>query len=91
LILDRPSHVVFVREATGTASIYVNNELHTRERIGGDLSNWEEDYPLVLGGEPTGERPWLGELYLVAIYSRALSRDEIRRNYTLGPEAVSGP
>jgi hypothetical protein len=49
--------------------------------LSGDFSQWSEKYPLVLGNEKTGDRPWDGELYQVAIYSRALSKDEIFHSY----------
>ena len=39
----------------------------------------------------TGDRPWLGELHLVAIFSRALSHGEIQQNFTAGSEIGSDP
>jgi parallel beta-helix repeat protein len=91
LVLERPSQLVYSRDETGLARLYVNGELHAREMIGGSLDNWDESYPLVLGNEPTGERPWLGEFYLVALYCRALNRDEIRQNYEVGQASFAQP
>ncbi|MBN1670948.1 MAG: FecR domain-containing protein [Kiritimatiellae bacterium] len=55
--------------------------------IPGDFSNWSPDYRLTLANEATGDRPWLGELHLVAVYSRALSEAEIRRHFQAGAPA----
>ncbi|MBN1675235.1 MAG: hypothetical protein JXR37_29615 [Kiritimatiellae bacterium] len=56
-------------------------------RIGGDFSCWQNDYRLCLANEflgISGYRPWLGKLHLVAVYSRALSHEEVRRNNAAG-------
>ncbi|MEL4897673.1 LamG domain-containing protein [Crocosphaera sp. Alani8] len=50
----------------------------------GDFSNWNDDYIFALGNEITEDRGWLGSYYLVAIYDRALSKDEIEQNYQAG-------
>ncbi|MBN1674118.1 MAG: FecR domain-containing protein [Kiritimatiellae bacterium] len=60
--------------------------------FGGDFSNWQRGRRIRLAlanelmaafGEP---RPWLGELHLVAIYSRALSASEAAQNFLAGPK-----
>jgi len=51
---------------------------------GGDFSNWDASYPLMLGNEATGNRPWSGKIFLVAIYNRGLSAAEILQNYQAG-------
>jgi hypothetical protein len=53
------------------------------ETVGGDFSNWT-DYRLTLANELNQNHPWLGELYLVAIYNRALTTDEVSQNYGAG-------
>ncbi len=89
--LKAPTHVVFTRESSGTARIYVNNELHLREEVGGDFSNWDDRYPLTVGNEATGGHPWLGKLYLVAVYCRALDSHEVWQNYAFGLNDVYRP
>jgi hypothetical protein len=84
VVREEPTHVVLTRDASGLARLYVNNELHVRESVGGDFSNWDPAYPLVLGNGPTGERPLLGEVYLVAVYCRALDSHEVWQNYAFG-------
>lgn len=50
-----------------------------------DFSNWDPHYPFQLGNEASLGRPWLGEIYLVALYDRALNRGEVWSNFTAGP------
>jgi glycopeptide antibiotics resistance protein len=41
------------------------------------LSNWDLNYPFILGNERTGDRPWEGTVSLVEISDRALPESEI--------------
>jgi glycopeptide antibiotics resistance protein len=41
------------------------------------LSNWATDFPLVLGNEATGDRPWQGKISQLAIAPRAIDESEI--------------
>lgn len=58
--------------------------VHEELLPGGDFSNWDAFYPLMLGNEATGNRPWSGKIFLVAIYNRGLSAVEILQNYRAG-------
>ena len=49
-----------------------------------DFGNWDSGFSLQLGNEATMDRPWLGKIYLVAVYDRALDRAEIRSNLAAG-------
>jgi len=89
-LATRLAHVVFAREASGVTRLYVDGAELAHGKVGGNLSNWDVTYPLVLANELTGDRPWLGELRLVAIYSRALDRHEVWRNYRAGALAYAG-
>jgi len=53
--------------------------------LGTDFSNWEPAFPFQLGNEPSLDRPWLGKIYLVAIYDRVLSRQEVYSHFRAGP------
>lgn len=79
------THVVYTRDATGTARIYVNGVEVATGNVAGDLSNWDNAYRLALANELTGGRPWLGEFHLVAVYSRALAGSEVGQNWQAGP------
>lgn len=65
--------------------IYVNGEMLAENTIpGGDFSNWDPSYYLVLGTEVTGERSWAGRLFYVSIYNRVLESHEVRQNFIGG-------
>jgi glycopeptide antibiotics resistance protein len=49
-----------------------------------NFQNWDEKFHLHMGNEATLDRPWEGEIFLVALYDRALSQGEIRRLYQRG-------
>ena len=49
-----------------------------------NLKNWDEGFHLLIGNEETLDRPWEGEVFLVAIYDRALRLSEIRDLCGLG-------
>ena len=76
------SHVVYTRDRFGVARLYVNTVEVGSRYIGGDFSNWNEGFYFGLANEFGGDdRTWLGEYHLVAIYNRALSQDEVFRNF----------
>ena len=77
-------HVVLTHEANGTSRIYVNGVAVATHNQGSDMGNWDTSFPFVLANEPTGDRPWLGTFYLVAVYNRALSSSEVQQNYNAG-------
>ncbi|HLJ12745.1 MAG TPA: LamG domain-containing protein, partial [Planctomycetaceae bacterium] len=66
------THVVYTRDPAGSARIYLNGKMIATQALAGQLANWSDDYRLSLVNELTGNRPWLGELHLIAIYGRAL-------------------
>ena len=70
-------HVVYTRDASGEIRIYIDGVVVADGLVGGDFTNWDEGYRLVLANELAGDRAWLGEYHLVAIYNRALSQSEI--------------
>jgi hypothetical protein len=43
------------------------------------LDGWDPSYPVFVGDEVGGERPWSGQIQYVGIYGRALDRDEVQR------------
>lgn len=42
-----------------------------------NLSNWNTDFPLLLGNEKTAGRPWQGQVSQLSFISRALSSSEV--------------
>lgn len=46
------------------------------------LSNWDSNYPLVIGNEATGDRPWQGYISKVYITDKAVSAIEAAQIFT---------
>jgi hypothetical protein len=83
ILAQQLTHIVATYDGN-IKKLYINGNLHSEsQQLTGDFSNWA-NYPLVLGNELTGDRTWLGKIYLVAIYNRSLTPDEIFRNYQSG-------
>lgn len=85
-----PTHLVVARNSQGGLRIYLNGQPVVSETRDGDLSNWDHDFPLLLGNEATRDRPWEGRLRLLALYRRALEDAEVQRNHEAGPNVRSG-
>ncbi len=82
------SQVIYSRDKAGTAKIYINSVEQVSGKFEGNLfsifsgeSNPDDAFRLLLANELTGERPWVGEYQRVAIYSRALTKEEVVRSY----------
>ena len=84
------THVLYTRDASGVAAMYVDGVAQASGTISGDLSNWNSGYRLALANELTSNRHWRGELHLVAIYDRALTAGDVNQNYTAGPDGTNG-
>ncbi|HVW35659.1 MAG TPA: LamG domain-containing protein, partial [Pirellulales bacterium] len=75
----RPQHVA-VTYRPGEMVCFLNgNEVYRGRLVEGDFSNWSPQH-LLLGDEWDGQRDWAGAIEGVAIYSRALDAEEIRRD-----------
>jgi hypothetical protein len=85
---DDLSHLVYTRDASDAARFYVNGVQVGHRQVPGDFSNWDDGYRFGLGNEFTKNRPWQGELHLVAIYNRALGPAEVEQNYNAGASAT---
>jgi PKD repeat protein len=76
-------HVVFSRDSAGVETFFVDGAELSSQTVGGDFSNWDEGYRLLLANEITANRPWLGALHLVAVYDRD-RRSDFRRSSSAG-------
>ncbi len=83
------THLVVARNRAGSAAFYVDGLERGRQPVGGDFSKWKE-YRLALADEPApeGGQTWLGAYYLVAIYSRALSAEDVAQHFRAGPTGL---
>jgi hypothetical protein len=79
------THVVYTRDSAGTAHLYVNGVKQSQKTIAGNLSNWSGSYGFALANEFTGDRPWAGRYYQVAVYDHAISGADVNANYSNGP------
>ena len=50
------------------------------------LENWDESFPLIVGNEGTLDRPWEGDVFLIAIYRNALRHKGIQILFRSGWE-----
>lgn len=82
------AHVVYTRDATGHARLFVDGVERKARSHAGPLTGWSDAYHLFLANEPTGNQPWLGAYDLVAIYSRALSPAEVAQNFAAGADGT---
>ncbi|MFL6514782.1 MAG: LamG-like jellyroll fold domain-containing protein [Chthoniobacterales bacterium] len=62
-----------------------------RPAFGGLQLNWDRTFPLTVGNEIGGARPWLGNIPFVGIYGQALSRADVEGPHTnmVGPNGFS--
>jgi hypothetical protein len=77
-------HVVYTREKSGKAIIFIDGRKQAETTVSGDTSSLDANYRLALANELTRDRPWLGEFYVVAVYDRALSEREVMSNFKSG-------
>ena len=74
-----------------TMRMFVDGVAHqTVEPLQGDLSNWNPTYRLVIGNDSSLRHSYQGKIFLVAIYDRALSPDEINQNFVAGIQSRGG-
>ncbi len=77
-------HLVYTRSRDGQSRIYVDGQVVAKNQTMGDFANWDSSYPLVVANENSGDRPWLGRLHRIAIFSRALEGEQIEEKYRAG-------
>ncbi|HEX4948950.1 MAG TPA: LamG-like jellyroll fold domain-containing protein [Blastocatellia bacterium] len=91
------SHLVCTRDATGQTRLYLNAVEIASRKVNGDFGNWEPGFKLALASElPKADEAaprhtWLGDYHLVALYSRALSSEEVQQNFAFGANTNLAP
>jgi hypothetical protein len=78
-------HIVYVRDTLGKEIIYVNGQKAALGFRPSNLNTWNSNSYLRLGNETDLNRPWKGTFYSLAIFDKALTREEITKNFALGP------
>lgn len=88
---DTDLHHLVVTHDDDQVHVWVDGERRASvPSPGGTFAEWVFSYPLLLGNEGDGERPWHGRLAAVALYDRPLSHMEVRQRFLAGPEAAGG-
>lgn len=64
---------VAVTFSEGIERVYVDGAPVAAWRLHGTLRNWQPLFPLVVGNEATGDRPFVGDVFGVLVYDRALT------------------
>jgi len=77
-------HLVYTRDYQGNEHIYINGVQKYEGQRGGDFSSLDSDYFVSIANELSGERPWKGTFYMLAIYNKALFSNEVQDNYDAG-------
>lgn len=77
------THVVYTRAADGTAKMYINGTEVASLTQPGEI-DFSDAHRLALATEIWGEYHWKGAYYLVALYSRALTQNEVTNNFSEG-------
>lgn len=54
------------------------------------LSNWSLEYPLLIGNEQTGDRPWRGRIFVLELTDAATPLASVRRFSTGEPTVIPG-
>ena len=72
-------------------TLYINGVAQPDQVIdSGNYSNWDATDLFNIGNESSNNRPFAGEIYLVAVYDRALSAAEVQQNFVAGADASGG-
>jgi len=77
-------HLIYTRDNHGIEKVFVNGVEMCSGYYDIDLSIIGEDVQLVLASGVTGEKPWHGTYYLVAVYNEALNHNQVLQNYLAG-------
>jgi hypothetical protein len=79
----RPVHLVVTADA-GRRVLYVDGEAAESVPSGAGALTWDAGYRIRIGDERSADRHWLGTVWLLAIYDRALDADEVASNFAAG-------
>jgi hypothetical protein len=70
-----PRRLAGIIAAWGAIALMVSGALQTRTQ----LSNWGVDYPLLIGNEETGDRPWRGRVLTLTLVDAPTAVASVRR------------
>ena len=73
-----PRHLALCLISYFTITIWITIPLLNATSLG----NWNTDFPLILGNEATGDRPWQGYVAQLSIFDRAFSVGDVQQFLT---------
>jgi fibronectin type 3 domain-containing protein len=79
------NHIVYCIDKEGQEKIYMNGVKSAEGYRPGGFDSWENFYFLRLGNSADLTHTWYGTFYLLAIYNKALSEENIMTNFHAGP------
>lgn len=83
---DTCRHHLVVSHDGGELRVYVDGRLrHRTTGPVGSYAAWNFTYPLLMGNEEEGDRPWRGHIEATAFYDRALSPTQVAEGFEAGP------
>ncbi len=85
-VTDAVSKLLYTFDANGDSTLYLDGKEIGSVNIGGDFSTWDDTYTLALGNEHTIDRPWVGEMFLVAIYNKSFTPDTVPDPLAVEPQ-----
>lgn len=77
-------HIMITRDKRGLAKYYINGKKVHESMMPGIIKGWEKKYHLVVGYTKRPNGCFKGQYNLMAFYNRALSEEEVIRNYLSG-------
>lgn len=83
-------HLVATFDSNGTRRFYLDGVLEEAVTGAGTIDGWDSTMRILIGNEATGDRPWLGEVCLAAVYDTALTQTQITQNHNAGCPTSGG-
>src|SRR5262249_13775157 len=79
-------HLVGTRAKGLTRIFYVNGVEAARDTTANaNMSVWDDSFGMTGGNSADFTAAWLGTYHLIAVYGRALTKEEVARNFAAGP------
>jgi hypothetical protein len=81
------THLLYTFDG-GEENVYLNGELlDSRSELDGDISGWDDTHEVIIGTEHNNDairRQYKGDIYMVAVYDKALTAEEVAGNFAAG-------
>ena len=80
-------HVVATYDPVAGRRIYVNGEevpVTDPISVSTSITSWDDTFAFVMGNSSSNDKPWMGQLRMVAIHNRVLTAPQILQNFDVG-------